>query len=75
VPIFQTGFAIGAFLELGNLWREINNVIPEFAVRADAGFGVRYITPIGPVAFDLGFILGRYTFEPPFVFNFSIGLF
>ncbi len=73
IPIGSTGFALAAFIDVGNLWKSISNV--NFALRASAGGGIRYITPIGPVAFDLGANLAQQSFEMPFAFHFSIGVF
>jgi len=66
----------GLFLDAGNLW-----VAPENAslggLRLHAGFGLRFATPIGPAALDVGFNtaadrrLGERVYAP----HFSIGLF
>jgi outer membrane protein assembly factor BamA len=82
IPIGTTNFALGLFLDAGNLWKGLCHVNP-LQLRADAGVGVRYITPIGPVAVDLGFNLAPQPLVPgeppvteaPFAFNFSIGTF
>lgn len=73
IPIGSTGFALGAFLDVGNLWKNAGNV--DFTLRASAGGGIRYVTPIGPVAFDLGANLSPQSFEIPYAFHFSIGVF
>jgi outer membrane protein assembly complex protein YaeT len=73
IPIGNTGFALGAFFDVGNLWKDIRNI--DLALRFAAGGGVRYVTPIGPVAFDVGFPIARQAFESPYAFHFSIGLF
>ena len=48
-----------------------------FALRYAAGLGLRYTTPVGPVAFDYGFNLDRRKSrdEPFGAFHFSIGVF
>jgi outer membrane protein insertion porin family len=44
----------GFFADLGNLW--LNPHAASFTqLRADIGVGLRFVTPIGPAAFDLGF--------------------
>jgi outer membrane protein assembly factor BamA len=73
IPIGATGFALGAFFDIGNLWKDIRNI--DLALRFAAGGGIRYITPIGPVAFDIGFPIAPQTFESAYAFHFSIGLF
>jgi outer membrane protein assembly factor BamA len=63
------------FLDTGNLWRNIDNVEP-FRLRYTAGTGLRFVTPIGPLAFDYGFILDRRFYETSIgAFHFSIGLY
>jgi outer membrane protein insertion porin family len=66
----------GFFVDLGNLWLD-----PEqyklLDLRANAGFGLRIVTPIGPAAIDIGFNvepdarINERTFAP----HFTIGLF
>jgi outer membrane protein insertion porin family len=51
-------FQIAAFFDMGSL----TNSFPQInlsTVRTSAGLGVRYITPVGPVRLDYGFILDR----------------
>jgi outer membrane protein assembly factor BamA len=48
----------GIFFDLGNLWAEAANLNP-LKLRPTAGFGVRFETPVGPIAFDYGFVLLR----------------
>lgn len=67
----------GVFLDAGNLWLEMPEAILLDELRSAAGFGLRYATPVGPVAFDLGFNLApdRTIGEPPVSAHFSVGLF
>jgi outer membrane translocation and assembly module TamA len=45
-------------------------------LRWNAGVGLRYATPVGPLAVDYGFNLTRQVEDEPFgAFHFSIGLF
>lgn len=79
----------GVFFDLGNLWAEARNLNP-LQLRPTAGLGIRFATPVGPIAFDYGFVLLRRTtplsctgtscsfgepYEPFGTFHFSIGLF
>lgn len=79
----------GVFMDVGNLWAEARNLNP-LQLRPTAGVGIRFATPVGPIAFDYGFVLLRRTtplactgtscsfgdpYEPFGTFHFSIGLF
>lgn len=67
-------FDLGLFVEAGNLWLGQPTA---FALRPVAGSGVRYVTPIGPLALDIGFNLlpDALVNEPAFNVHFNIGLF
>ncbi len=70
------GFDLGVFFEAGNLWADPANYRP-FVLRPVAGIGLRYGTPIGPLALDLGFNLapdGTLN-EQLAAIQFSVGLF
>jgi outer membrane protein assembly factor BamA len=56
MPLFEK-LELGLFIEAGNLWLETPQF--PFALRPVAGFGIRWGTPVGPLAFDLGFNLDR----------------
>lgn len=66
----------GLFLDAGNLWSDATKVSLG-QLRYTAGFGVRYLLPIGPAAFDCGVNLTRDDAfaEPPFRIHLSVGLF
>ena len=69
-------FEMGVFFEAGNLWYSSKTWKP-FDLRPVAGTGVRYVTPVGPLALDVGFNLApddRLN-EPIFAIQFSVGLF
>jgi len=68
------GFSIGLFSDAGNIWRKPEN-FDIINLRPTAGLGIRYQTPVGPLAFDYGFNLDRKAGEDPGAFHFSIGLF
>ncbi len=69
----------GVFGDFGNLWASTDELklADVFDLRPTAGLGLRIATPVGPIAFDYGFILLRRAIlnEPVGAFHFSIGLF
>lgn len=67
----------GVFLDAGNLWLDTPSSIDLAELRKSVGFGLRYATPVGPIALDLGFNLDadRAIGEPPVAVHFSVGLF
>jgi outer membrane protein insertion porin family len=65
------------FTDVGNVFRRVSD-FDLGALRASAGVGVRYKSPIGPVRFDVGFKLNRRELspghlEPGYALHFSIG--
>ena len=75
IPIYGS-FALGIFGEAGNLWLDVHQYRP-FELRYVAGFGVRYLTPVGPLALDLAFNLIPDSIINETIPNvqFSVGLF
>jgi outer membrane protein assembly complex protein YaeT len=75
VPVWKD---IGAavFVDGGNVFERVTQFDFE-ELRGSVGFGLRYLSPIGPVRLDLGFKMDRRPFagelEPRAVFHFSIG--
>jgi outer membrane protein assembly factor BamA len=67
------GFYGGVFTEAGNLWRDRKNLLSGVALRPVSGLGLRYMTPIGPLAFDLGMNLDKRPHEDRFAWFLSIG--
>ncbi|MCP4674678.1 MAG: BamA/TamA family outer membrane protein, partial [Deltaproteobacteria bacterium] len=73
------GFYGAFFSEVGNLWREQNKInfvdLSPFRVhlRPVAGGGIRYLTPLGSLSFDLGVNLFRRPHESLFAWYLSIG--
>ncbi len=73
------GFYGAGFAELGNVWREQKKMHPitlrpiKLKLRPVAGAGIRYLTPLGPVSFDVGVNLRRRPREDPFSWYLSIG--
>ncbi|MCX7944896.1 MAG: BamA/TamA family outer membrane protein [Deltaproteobacteria bacterium] len=70
------GFDGGLFLDMGNLWVNTDN-FSLMHLRATTGFGLRYRTPVGPIALDIGFNLmpDEAVSEPVMAWHFSVGLF
>lgn len=68
------GFDLGLFFEAGNLFLSAPTVFP---LRTVAGAGLRYVTPIGPLAVDVGVNLAPDVAlnEPRAVVHFNIGVF
>lgn len=58
---FGRSFGGVAFLDIGNVFARVSDIDPG-ELRAGAGFGIRYRSPIGPVRLDLGFKLDRRRF-------------
>jgi outer membrane protein assembly factor BamA len=71
-----TALDLGLFFEAGNLWLDRTNFHPT-RLRYAAGAGLRYVTPVGPLAFDVGFNLDpdETVNEATTQFHFSIGTF
>jgi outer membrane protein insertion porin family len=66
------GFSGALFVDFGNVWST------PFTYRLDdlryaAGPGIRYLTPVGPLRLDIGFIIDRREGENFGRFEFSIG--
>ena len=66
IPV-QPSFDLGLFLEAGNLWLDRTRY-EALALRYSVGVGFRYITPVGPLAFDVGVNL-----DPDETLNESVG--
>jgi outer membrane protein assembly factor BamA len=47
---------VGAFADLGNVWRKPPPVSEWWRLRFSPGAGVRATTPVGILAFDVGFV-------------------
>jgi outer membrane protein insertion porin family len=66
---------LGIFVEAGDLWLDQRDV--QFRLRPVAGTGLRYLSPIGPLALDVGFNLqpDAVVDEAAFNVHFNIGVF
>ena len=67
----------GVFADLGNLWSDTSEIDPTKLLRPSIGAGIRFVTPVGPLALDYGVLLfRRKALNEPFgTLHFSIGLF
>jgi outer membrane protein assembly factor BamA len=66
------------FADLGNHWADPAQItLDENFVRPTGGIGARFVTPVGPLAFDVGFnpFFRELLNEPWIAFHFSIGVF
>lgn len=75
LPLTKT-LSFDIFADLGNLWVNLlraHSIVP----RVGCGVGLRYATPVGALALDLGINPARRTInqEPSFQLHFSIGSF
>lgn len=62
----------------GAVFGDVGNVFAEPVIRFDdlrygAGFGVRYLSPVGPLRIDVGFPLDRREYEDSLVYFISLG--
>jgi len=69
-PIFS---ALG-----GAVFTDVGNVFPTTAIhfndlRYGVGSGLRYLSPVGPLRFDIGYKLHRRSYEKPFAFFITLG--
>jgi outer membrane protein assembly factor BamA len=67
---------LGIFADWGNLWLDPSALDPGM-LRTNVGIGLRILTPVGPVAFDLGFNLWpeKAINEPVMAPHFAVGFF
>jgi outer membrane protein insertion porin family len=61
------------FVDGGNAWRENDDYFTD--MRYSAGYGVRWLSPLGPLRFEWGYNLDPRDDERKSVFEFSIGSF
>ncbi len=71
---FPIGGGVGGtlFVDAGNLWGDWRDASAS-DLKAGAGVGVRYASPIGPVRLEIGWKLDRAPGEDPYVVLFSFG--
>lgn len=71
--IRDAGLKFVTFFDAGNSWAHFPSGEEPFALRTDAGFGIRWFSPIGPLRFEWGYPLVRKPGESSPVFQFFIG--
>lgn len=76
IPLVSS-FALGVFVDTGNVWRVQTNLWNDFAMHTCLGAGLRINTPVGPLAFDGGFVVDTLARDGEFIgaIHFAIGLF
>ena len=60
------------FFDGGNVWNEYRD-IRAGGLKWGAGFGARYLSPVGPLRLEIGWKLDREPFEDPYVWFISLG--
>lgn len=74
-PIYDpAGLRWVIFFDAGNSFAENENY-SLMNMRTDAGFGVRWNSPMGPLRFEFGFPLNRRQGDDRMIFNFAVGNF
>ena len=75
VPLSKTvGLKAVAFFDIGNAFDENEFSLNPSNLRKDAGFGLRWISPLGPMKLDIGFpIGGRLEDEEKYEVQFTVG--
>ena len=71
--IKEAGLKTVAFYDAGNSFAKFPMGDEPFTLRTDAGFGLRWFSPIGPLRFEWGFPIERRAGESSTVFQFFIG--
>ncbi|MCY4379908.1 MAG: outer membrane protein assembly factor BamA [Candidatus Dadabacteria bacterium] len=75
VPLSKTvGLKAVAFFDVGNAFDEDEFSLNPSNLRKDAGFGIRWISPLGPMKLDIGFPIGeRLRDEEKYEVQFTVG--
>lgn len=72
--IREAGIKWVLFFDIGNSYNSFPILSDQqFTLREDAGFGIRWFSPIGPLRFEWGFPLDKKPGEDTTVFSFFIG--
>jgi len=53
-PLFADNVIGAAFIDAGYLAQRVNPALPKSRAAVTPGFGVRYLSPVGPIRVDLG---------------------
>jgi outer membrane protein insertion porin family len=70
--IKEAGLKLVTFYDAGNAFPSFPSG-GDFRLQTDAGFGIRWFSPIGPLRFEWGFPLNPRSIDSPSVFQFFIG--
>lgn len=75
VPLSKTvGLKAVAFFDIGNSFDKDEFSLNPSNLRKDAGFGLRWISPLGPMKLDIGFPIGeRLPGEEKYEVQFTVG--
>lgn len=63
---------LAAFIDAGNVW-DTKDAFDLSDLRYGAGFGLRFVTPIGPIRIDVGYKLDKKSGERPRELHFGVG--
>jgi outer membrane translocation and assembly module TamA len=69
---FSNSLEVALFYDAGNLWRTPTSILHHLVLRDAVGVGMRWLTPVGRVAIDIGVnlqpdaLLGEPTWGPYF---------
>ncbi len=73
IPLYEpAGFKGVLFVDAGNAYAEDQQFNP-LNIRANWGFGLRWVSPFGPLRFEWGIPFNRQPGEDKIVFNFTVG--
>jgi outer membrane protein insertion porin family len=73
IPLSKSmGLKLVTFYDAGNAYNDYE-AVDLSKLRQDWGFGLRWVSPMGPLRFELGFPIQRRQDERSEVFNFAIG--
>ncbi len=71
----QVGFKGVVFFDMGNAFNDGQNLsVDPRDLKKDYGFGIRWVSPLGPLRFEVGFPIGeRLPGENPYELQFTVG--
>ena len=71
----QVGFKGVVFFDMGNAFNDGQNLsVDPRDLRKDYGFGIRWVSPMGPLRFEIGFPIGdTLPGEDPYEVQFTVG--
>jgi outer membrane translocation and assembly module TamA len=60
------------------VFTDVGNVFADSTIRLDsvhwgAGGGIRYLSPVGPLRFDIGYKIHRKPYESPYAYFLTFG--